>query len=185
MPARKLTALLALAVCSALLGGTPASAGAATRCAHADRLPTRATLAQARVATLCLLNRERGRRGLRALRSESRLRSAASGHSRDMAEHDYFAHDTPSGLSVVDRVRRTGYLRHTHAWSVGENIAWGGGHYATPREIVDMWMHSEGHRANILNPGYREIGIGIAPGLPVTGSAGRGATYTTDFGSRH
>ena len=159
MPARKLTALLVLAVCSALLGAMPASAGAATRCAHADRVPTRSP-SRRRGSPPCLLNRERARRGLRALRSESRLRSAASGHSRDMAEHDYFAHDTPSGLSVVDRVRRTGYLRHAHAWSVGENIAWGGGHYATPREIVDMWMHSEGHRANILNTGYRRSGSG-------------------------
>jgi uncharacterized protein YkwD len=184
MPARKLTSLVALAAGAALALGTP-TAGAATRCAHADRIPTRATLAQARAATLCLLNRERAGRGLRALRANSKLRSAAAGHSRDMAARDYFAHDTPSGLSVVDRVRRAGYLRNARSWSVGENIAWGGGSYATPRQIVDMWMHSEGHRANILDGGFREIGIGIAPALPVSGhGAGRGATYTTDFGAR-
>jgi uncharacterized protein YkwD len=187
MPARKPTALVLVAACAALAPalGAPRTAAAATRCSHASQGPTTAKLDQARAATLCLLNRERARRGLRALRENARLRSAAVGHSRDMADRDYFAHDTPGGLSVVDRVRKTGYLRRAHAWSVGENIAWGSGHYATPREIVDMWMHSEAHRANILDGGFREIGIGIAAALPVAGhGAGRGATYTTDFGAR-
>ena len=66
-------------------------------------------------------------------------------------------------------------------WSAGENIAWGQGDLSTPRSIVAAWMASPGHRANILNGEYTQIGLGLAPGSPV--DATWGATYTTDFGS--
>ena len=157
-------------------------ARAAQSCAHADQLPARITIAQARAAVLCLLNRERGARHMRALRGNAHLRHAAQGHSRDMVRRHYFEHDTPDGRTVVDRVRASGYLRGGRSWTVGENIAWGRGRFATPEHIVDMWMHSPGHRANILNAAYREIGIGLVRDTPVDG-VGAGATYTTDFGA--
>ena len=68
-------------------------------------------------------------------------------------------------------------------WTIGENIAWGSGALATPRAIVNGWMHSPGHRANILRASFRDIGIGIRLGAPGPGLSG-GATYVTDFG-RH
>jgi uncharacterized protein YkwD len=77
------------------------------------------------------------------------------------------------------RIRKTGYRGTT----VGENIAWGSGPYATPRSIVRMWMYSPGHRANILRASFTEIGIGVALGAPEAGVSGA-ATYTTDFGER-
>ena len=176
-------ALTALVTALALAGPAQGHrAHAARACAHADELPAQITTAQARAAVLCLLNRERAAHGLRALRGNARLRHAAQGHSRDMARRHYFEHDTPDGRTMVDRVRAAGYLHSGRSWTVGENIAWGSGPFATPAHVVDMWMHSPGHRANILRRAYREIGIGIVRDTPVDG-VGEGATYTTDFGA--
>lgn len=123
-------------------------------------------------ATLCLLNAERRKHHLRPLRENRKLDSAARGHSRSMVRHHYFGHGDFAG-----RIRRAGY----HGWTLGENIAWGSLQWSTPAAIVKMWMHSPGHRANILRPQFREIGIGIAVGAPERGVSGA-ATYTTDFG---
>src|SRR2546423_1519821 len=75
-------------------------------------------------------------------------------------------------------IHNAGYSGRT----LGENIAWGSLQYSTPASIVKMWMHSPGHRANILRAGFRDIGIGIARGAPQAGVHGA-ATYTTDFGT--
>ena len=133
-------------------------------------------------AILCLLNAERTSRGLRALRSNARLARAAAGHSGDMVRRKYFAHDSPSGRDLVDRVRRTGFIPRSGRWAVGENIAFGSGSLGQPAAIMRAWMESPGHRANILQRRFKEIGIGVARGLPVGGVSG-GATYTTDFGA--
>ena len=167
----------------ALLAGSAALAPAASArvCAGADAAPK----GKARSAVLCLLNQERRANGLRPLRSDGRLRRAAKRHASHMARADFFDHTTPQGTSMTDRVRRAGYTRGARRWSIGENIAWGVGGLATPRQIVAAWMRSPGHRANILNAGFREIGIGIASGAPVrVHASGGGATYTTDFGVR-
>jgi uncharacterized protein YkwD len=134
-----------------------------------------------RHATLCLLNRERRGHGLHALRLNPSLSKAASQHAHDMVSRGYFSHTSPGGMGVVDRIRRTGYVHGGQSWLLGENLAWGAGTTGTPRKIVSAWMHSPPHRANILTPGLREIGIGIARGAPQpTGVAAE--TYATDFG---
>ncbi len=132
-------------------------------------------------ATLCVLNAERARRHLRLLALNRKLSAAARGHSRAMVEQHFFSHTSLDGTSFVDRIRRTGYLEGARGWSVGENIAYGSGRLSTPRAIATAWMHSPGHRANILSTSYESIGIGIAAGTPVGGDGG---TYTTDFGRR-
>jgi uncharacterized protein YkwD len=139
--------------------------------------------AQLSRATLCLLNGERARRGLSRLRLNERLSEAAERHSRDMVRRNYFSHDSLSGASFVDRIRRSGYLRSARSWSVGENLAWGSGSRGTPESILHAWMNSPAHRANILTRRFREIGIGVAEGAPVRVGV-PAATYTTDFGSR-
>ena len=132
-------------------------------------------------STLCLLNRERAERGLPRLRLNERLSEAADKHSRDMVRRGYFSHDSLTGASFVDRIRRTGYLRSARSWSLGENLAWGSGNRGTPEQIMRAWMNSPGHRANILTGRFREVGIGVSEGAPVrVGLAA--ATYTTDFG---
>jgi len=98
-----------------------------------------------------------------------------------MVKERFFAHVQPGGIGLTTRLLRTHYLP-SKGWIVGENIAWGRGPMDSPLYITRAWMNSTGHRANILNRGFRQIGIGIVPGVP-TGSR-RGATYTTDFGAR-
>lgn len=179
LPAVLLVALVAL------LSLGPAAAQAATPCADAAADPTAGNGKAIRRATLCLLNRERARHGLKPLRSNGRLRTAALRHSGHMARAKFFEHTTPAGTSMTARVRRAGYLKGSRSWALGENIAWGTGALATPRQIVRAWMRSPGHRANILTGRFREIGIGVASAAPVRiGASAGGATYTTDFGVR-
>jgi uncharacterized protein YkwD len=157
-------------------------ARAAAECPDADLDPDATNLGRIRTAILCLHNQIRAERGLPTLRTNKRLRKAAVGHSRDMVANDYFEHTTPSGATMVDRILRAHYVRADRGWSLGENLAWGTGSYATPRGAVDAWMNSEGHRENILRRAYREVGIGVVIGVPSTD--GIGATYTLDFGVR-
>ncbi len=156
----------ALAVCSLAVTAAPA---AASPCASA------------RAGTLCLINAERSAHGVRPLRLDQRLSRASLRHSRDMVAHRYFAHDSRNGSGFSARIARTGWMSGRSRWNVGENLAWGSGTLATPRAIVKAWMHSAGHRHNILQPRFHVIGIGIGAGAPAGNGSGR--TYTTDFGS--
>jgi uncharacterized protein YkwD len=163
----------------------PAAGASAASCAGSELTPTSGNEAQVRHAVLCLLNAERRSHGLKSLRENAKLRKAANGHSRNMVEQGFFDHVSPSGATMVDRVRKTGYMQPNRAWSLGENIAWGTGYLATPKSTVKAWMNSPGHRANILKGSFREIGIGINLGAPVNLRASEsGATYTTNFGRR-
>jgi uncharacterized protein YkwD len=175
--------LLAL-LCATLL---PATAGARpAACASAHVVVRAATVRPARNATLCLLNRIRAQAGLPPLRLNRRLSAAARRHSREMVRRHYFGHASVHGASPFQRIFATHYVPRRGTWWLGENIAWGSASLAQPLAIVRAWMHSAPHRANILSRRYRDIGIGIAPGLPLHGRrlAGQpGATYTTDFGS--
>ena len=159
----------------------PAAASADGACPGADVVPTAATLKQARAATLCLINRERTRRGLRVVHSQTRLRAAATRHSTNMVRKHFFDHSSPAGATAATRVRAAGYLRGASRFQLGENIGAGEGVFGTPQEIVYAWMHSAGHRSNILRRSFRDVGIGIVAGTP---TGGGGATYTTDFGVR-
>ena len=99
-----------------------------------------------------------------------------------MVSEQFFAHVSPDGSELTDRLTGVGYLGNPGSWIVGENIAWGESYLATPGAIVKAWMNSPPHRANILNGDYSDIGLGIALGTPA--SSNPGATYTTDFGHR-
>ena len=183
-----LAIVLALA---ALLAPVPSQARPTTKakasqaCANTDLKPTRANLELVRDAVLCLHNRERAARGLPKLKENPKLRRAAERHSGNMVTASFFDHTSPGGSTMVDRIRRTGYTSRARSWALGENIAWGSGRLATAAQINRSWMNSSGHRANILQRSFREIGIGIETGLPVRLSAAQsGATYTTDFGFR-
>jgi uncharacterized protein YkwD len=172
--------LTTAAVVALMLVAAPA-ASAAGGCTYAKVAVAKTSNRALVHATLCVLNGERTRNHLRPLRLSRKLSRAARRHSRAMTRRRFFSHTSLSGASFIDRIRRTGYLSNVRSWSVGENIAWGSGSRATPRAIGTAWMHSPGHRANILNSTYRAIGIGIALGTP---THEWGATYTTDFGRR-
>lgn len=169
------------AIAGLAFSAAPAAANP-TACQSSHLDPSSENVVQVEQSVLCLVNAERTRRGLPRLRENDRLEQAADQHSRDMVSRDFFAHDTPAGSSPSDRIKSAGYLRGARGWSVGENIAYGTGHFATPQSIVKSWMNSAGHKRNILHRGFSEIGVGVALGAP--GEADRGATYTTTFGTR-
>ncbi|WP_242677281.1 CAP domain-containing protein [Streptomonospora litoralis] len=107
------------------------------------------TMAQQVVA---IANEERADAGCAPLRVDRRLTAASEAHSRDMAERDYMAHETPEGEGPAERAEDAGY----DAWS-GENVAAG---YTSPESVMEGWMNSPGHRANILDCGNTEVGVG-------------------------
>lgn len=187
VPAR--LALVPLAALLALALLLPTGAQAKPRadgqrvgaCAAAHVSVVRETVKRARLATLCLLNRARSRHGLAPLRLNPKLSQAARRHSRDMVTRRYFAHDSLDGRSAFDRIRASRYVPRRATWVLGENIGWGSGPLAQPMSLVRAWMRSPGHRRNILDGRFRDIGIGIATGVPI-GRYPDGATYTTDFG---
>jgi uncharacterized protein YkwD len=148
-------------------------------CAGANAVPTESNEAETERATLCLLNARRAELGLAALRPSGALARAAREHSEDMGRRDFFAHDTPAGVEPARRIAAAGYPRRGVV--VGENLAWGEEARATPAEIVEGWMRSPGHRANVLRPEFAEVGVGLAYDPPQP-TAGRAAVYTTNFG---
>jgi uncharacterized protein YkwD len=169
-----------VAVLAVLLFGV-LGASASAACSAADVTASQASNSTLVRATLCVLNAQRARHHLPRLSLNSKLSSAARRHSQAMVSGKFFSHDSADGSSFLDRIRRTGYLSGAGSWSVGENIAYGSGDRSSPRSIGRAWMNSPPHRANILSRSFREIGIGVAYGIPVGGG---GATYTTDFGTR-
>ncbi len=172
------TTLVVVALIAAM--AAPAAAHSATGpCANADVTLTPANGQRVSIAVLCLTNRDRARHGLPNLKTNARLRKAATAHSADMVRAGYFAHSTPRGTTFAQRIHGAGYVRSDHSWTIGENLAWGSGTGGTARGVHRAWMRSPLHRANILKPAYREAGIGISLGTP---GGGAGATYTTDFG---
>jgi uncharacterized protein YkwD len=187
--ARALPAVLAAAALVA-----PAAAGARTshhvvartasvrKCANTHLVPTRHNLGKIRRAIVCLHNQIRARHHLPLLKANHKLLKAAKSHSWSMVHKRYFDHTDPSGATFVNRILHAGYVRPNQGWALGENIAWGTGSLATPAGVMNAWMHSPHHRANILDKAYREVGVGIKRGIPSTGHGG--ATFTVDFGAR-
>jgi uncharacterized protein YkwD len=180
-----------VAVC-ALLALAPAGASAFARghlpncgvaVAAASAVPREAPAIRLARAAVCLINHRRTVRGLPRLRLNRRLSRAAMLHTHDMVRRHYFSHVSRSGRDVSDRLHATRYLGGRFSWVVGENLAWGSGTYGSPRHVVRSWMKSSGHRRNILDRRFRELGIGVKTGSPVRTDL-PAATYTTTFGVR-
>ncbi|GGB50437.1 hypothetical protein F3157_19690 [Virgibacillus dakarensis] len=100
-----------------------------------------------------LTNQEREKQGLSPLKVDAELSKVAHEKSRDMSANGYFSHNSPTYGSPFDMMKQYGISYR----SAGENIARG---QRTPEEVVNGWMNSEGHRANILNPKFTHIGVG-------------------------
>jgi uncharacterized protein YkwD len=109
---------------------------------------------------LARVNEERAAEGAAPLTRNALLDAAAAEHAADMVDNMYFSHTGSDGSTVAERVSAQGY-----SWStVGENIAYGP---SDADGVMDLWMNSPGHRANILNGSYTEIGIALDNrGLP-------------------
>ena len=106
-------------------------------------------------ALLREMNLARTSRGLRPLRFDAKLHSAARAHSREMLRYGYFGHGAFG--------RRLSSFGVRSAW-VGENLAWGRGVYGRASTIVREWLQSPEHRANLLRPGFQRVGVGSITG---------------------
>lgn len=132
---------------------------------------------------LCDLNVVRAENGLRPLRWSWHLWAAAQRMAGDIRTRKYFSHITPDGRNLADRVGDTGYIPDTDDWTLGENLGWGSGALSSPLSIVIGWMNSPGHRENVLDPTYEEVGIGVAQGSPMPENPS-GMVFVADFGSQ-
>ncbi|MFF1921801.1 sigma-70 family RNA polymerase sigma factor [Streptomyces sp. NPDC058221] len=119
---------------------------------------------------VALVNKERQAAGCGPLKEDTQLTDAAQRHSDDMSARDFFEHTNPDGADPGQRVTDAGYRWSTY----GENIARG---QQTPASVMESWMNSPGHRANILNCDFKDIGVGIHQGPG-------GPWWTQDFGAR-
>ena len=121
-----------------------------------------------------LTNIERSKLGFSPLTFNTQLLNAAATHSQNMALQDFFSHTGKDGSSLASRISATGYQFSAAA----ENIAAGS---STPEQVVSSWMNSSGHRANILNPNLKEIGIGYYFLADDTGSVNFNHYWTQVF----
>lgn len=130
-------------------------------------------LTRSESALLTVMNQVRAAHGLRPLRADLRLETAARRHSRRMLRTGTFAHGAFNA-----RIRRVG----VRAPRVGENLAWSAGALARAQTIVQMWLASPSHRANLLRPGYRIVGVGAVTGC--FNGQRHTLMVTTDFAGR-
>ncbi|KUF18360.1 CAP domain-containing protein [Streptomyces silvensis] len=124
-------------------------------------------LARTAAGVLTLTNGHRTAAGLRPLAPDARLAAAAQAHSADMVARGFYSHTAPDGSEPWHRAAAAGSTQRT----VGENIACG---QRSAAEVVQGWMDSPGHRANILKPAFTHLGVGFAGG-------GRAGTYWTQL----
>lgn len=156
----------------------PTAGSAAPRRAHVSLTPLES-------GVLVDINAFRRAHHLQPLRVSVSLSAAAREHTLQMAEDGYFAHTSADGLAFWRRIQSFYPSGAWAYWSVGENLLWSSPD-VTPAGALEMWLASPEHRANLMNPRWREIGVaavhqdaapGVYDGLDVT-------IVTTDFGSR-
>lgn len=169
------TAILAAAALLAAAAFAPARAHA---CAGADS--QKLSRAAAKRVVFCLVNQQRARHGLPALRRNGRLARIARVHARDIVRYQFIGHDSPAHGSLLERVRRSGYGRNRRL-TFGEILGAGRGRWSTPRSIVRQWMRRHIHRTAILYPRFRAMGVGAALGMPSRNMRRRGRSFVITF----
>ena len=135
---------------------------------------------QAVGVVFCLVNAQRTRRGLPALRGSRRLEHVARVHARDIVKYQFIGHDSPAHGSLLARVKRSGYGRGRRL-TFGEILGAGRGRWSTPRSIVREWMQRKIHRTAILYPRFRAMGVGAALGMPSHNNKRRGRSFVITF----
>jgi uncharacterized protein YkwD len=180
-PFRRTVTMLLAATAVLAIAAPGAHAAAAAGCPGALDEPSSATVAATADSVTCIVNAERTQRGLHSLTRDADLGKAARRHADDMVRRSFFGHVTPGGATLGDRLRAAGY-GSGRGWRAGEALGWGTGSRATPNALVDEWLDSPPHRHILLDPGYRELGVGVAIGAPrATDSGLAGATYALDL----
>ncbi|HEX3806922.1 MAG TPA: CAP domain-containing protein [Gaiellaceae bacterium] len=176
----RVSAVLAVLAAAAVLAGVLAPAG------RPATTQPRAALTALDAGVLDQLNQIRVGHGLVPLKLSPALTASATQHTQEMGVDGYFEHTSFDGTVFWKRIQRWYASNRYGYWSVGENLLWSSPDVDAP-QALQLWMNSPEHRANILAPRWREIGIaaehfttagGTYGNLPVT-------IITTDFGVRH
>src|SRR5690349_10559936 len=136
-------------------------------------------------ALVVQVNAFRVAHGLVPLRVSASLRAAAIVHSTQMARRGYFSHDSANGGSFSSRIATYYSASGYRSWTVGENLLWGSPDVGAGRALK-LWLSSPPHRANLLDPRWREIGLSAVHAGRAPGVYGNSPTtiVTADFGSR-
>jgi uncharacterized protein YkwD len=143
--------------------------------------PASASTLLPRRALLRSINHARAAHHLAPVHGSAQLHNAAKRHSHDMMLRRYFAHTSPLGSTVYTRIVASGFVSG-FSWLGGETLAWGTGALAAPGAVVNGWLASPEHRAIMLSPTYRWIGISRTCG---TFEGHRGAcVWTADWVKR-
>jgi uncharacterized protein YkwD len=166
--------------------GILAAAGLLVPAASAAPGRAHVSLSPLESGVLVDINAFRRSHHLTPLRLNAKLSAAALAHTQQMAQDGYFAHESADGSAFWKRIQSFYASGPWGYWSVGENLLWSSPD-VTPKTALQMWLKSPEHRANLMNPRWREIGVaavheaaapGVYKGLDVT-------IVTTDFGVRH
>lgn len=186
---RVLVTLLAAVAIPVVITGN-ALAAPSGQSGAADVAAATAPAATARASSLELgivreLNRVRAERGLQPVRLSTGLVQAAVGHSAAMLRSGVFDHTSVDGTTFDRRVLRSYPVKGFSAWRVGENLLFDSGPLDAPA-AVEAWMNSPSHRDNMLDPAFREVGVGAleAPSAPGQFGGGHVIVVTLDFGVR-
>ena len=173
-------AILMLGLLLALSGAVAGTASASDAApATVERLPGLDAQILAR------LNATRAAHGLRPLVVSAELENAAVAHSRDLIQAGVFQHDSPDGTSFVQRLKRFYTPSGYSSWTAGENLLYNTAEIDADTAI-QAWLESPPHRENMLDPDWREVGIGSVHASTAGGTFGGAPTWviTMDFGAR-
>jgi len=170
---------LLLALCGAIAGTAAATDATPATAAATERLQT----LDAQILTR--LNATRAAHGLRPLVVSDELENAAVAHSRDLIRAGVFQHDSPDGTSFVQRLKHFYSPAGFSSWTAGENLLFNTADIDADTAI-QAWLDSPPHRENMLDPEWREVGIGSIHASTASGTYGGEPTWviTMDFGAR-
>jgi uncharacterized protein YkwD len=174
-------ALASLALAAGGPGPGPASARGVTGCASAAVPVSESSVKELRKAVRCLVNQERAIHGFGRLNKNKPLQQAAQKHTKTMVATDCLAHRCPDEVDLDTRLEQAGYFDGAKSWRYAENTGCG----ASAEAMVANWMNSVYHRVNILDPEFRDLGIGASQ-QRVDGRCKRKyGTFTVVFGVRN
>lgn len=160
----------------------PRTLAPAVPCLDVQLIPTPENLSRVNRAVICLVNAARIARRLPALVENPALDLAATRHSQDMVAGDYFDHVSPGGETPQARVLATGYVPGGRGYGLAENIALEPTGGDSAEQTVAAWLGEAGHRANLLDPAYRDTGVGSFAAIPPSlGQGLEGTVYTQEF----
>lgn len=180
---------LSVAALAVLAGPAVSAAQASTAagvCPDADLVPARDNLPRVEASVFCLINQTRSHAGLAKLTRSPKLDGSSAWHDGEMLQYRFLSETAPGRTTVLERINRFGYFKGVKNGLYAENVGAGASSNGTPQKLMDAWMASPPHRANILYPNFRDIGIGaiLAPPDPAFFANFPSTVYTTDFGRR-